>query len=69
MGSEDLCLAGAWWERNCVETLSQGAFSACGVVRICTVGDCPRMRVVVTANKKPYIPGWGRDCERGNNIS
>lgn len=35
MGSEDLCLAGAWWERNCMETLSQGAFSACGVVRIC----------------------------------
>lgn len=46
-GSEDLCLAGAWWERTCMETLSQGAFSACGVVSICTVGDHLRMRMVM----------------------
>lgn len=24
MGSEDLCLAGAWWERNCMESESRG---------------------------------------------
>lgn len=24
MGSEDLCLAGAWWERNYIETESRG---------------------------------------------